>query len=70
MEKILTNEELQLGLSIRLRGLDEDEPNLAEAKTYGSLSGKLLSSVKRDMEAAERTGHPYLQRTKTFLGIE
>ncbi len=67
--KILSNEELQEGLSKRLRGLEDEEPNIAEAKTYGSLAGKLLSSVKRDMEAAERTGNPYLPRTKSFLGV-
>lgn len=69
-DKILSNEELQEGLTKRLRGLDEAEPNLAEAKTYGSLSGKILSAVKRDMEAAERAGIPYLGRTKRFLGLD
>ena len=71
MAKILTNEELQLGLSKRLIQMDtESEPNLAEIKVYGSVSGKLLSAVKRDMEAAEKTGAPYLSRTKNFLGLK
>jgi hypothetical protein len=60
-EKIVTNEELLEGLSGRIRGMDtDDEPNLAEIKVYGSLSGRIISSVKRDMEAAEKMGRPYL----------
>ncbi len=68
--KVMTNVELQEGLTVRLRNLDKPEANLNEAKTYFSGAGKLLGAVKRDMEGAERTGVPYRPHTKRFLGLD
>jgi hypothetical protein len=69
-KKILTNQELQEGISKRLIEMENPEFNLGEARVYFSGVGKLLSSVKRDMDAAEHMGTPYRPHTKKFLGIE
>lgn len=69
-KRIVTNEELQIGLSSRLLELEDESPNLNLARAYFSGVGKLLASVRRDMDAAQHLGVPYTERTKRFLGIE
>ena len=69
-DKIITNEELQLGLSDSIRRLDDAKPDLARTRVYASLAGKLLKSVKCDMECADKMGKPYFKRTNDFLGVK
>lgn len=66
--KIITNEELQEMVSAAMR--DENEETINARKTLFIGAGKMLSSVKMDMEASDKTGRPYLARTKHFLGLE
>ena len=69
-KRSLTNKELQESISDRLAKLDSKEANLNEVRTYFSGAGKLLSSVNRDMDAAEYSGRGYQEHTKTFLGLK
>lgn len=64
--KIMTNEELQELLTRNLR--DEDEETIAARKTNYIGAGRLISSIKLDMEAAQSMGRAYFKRTREFLG--
>lgn len=64
--KILTSEEIQELLSKHLR--DENTETIAQRKTCFIGVAKLLSAVKIDMEAADKMGKGYFERTKEFLG--
>lgn len=67
---IVTNQELQAGISERLRMLDKKDADLGAVKTYFTGAGKMLAAVRRDMEAAERIGSAYFPHTKRFLDIQ
>lgn len=68
--KIITNRELQEGISKHLGQLEEPECNLNVAKAYFSGAGKLLAAVKRDMEAATHVGVPFRSHTRKFLSLD
>lgn len=69
MKTILSNEEIQMGLSGALSELKNKNRDLDKLRTHAILAGRLLSSVKLDMDAAKKT-KKWLPRTKTFLGLE
>lgn len=65
MEKIISNRELQELISKHLR--DDDDETIAARKTVYIGAGKLLASIKMDMEAADKMGKKYFKRTQEFL---
>jgi hypothetical protein len=65
---IMNNSELQELLSQNLR--DADEKTRAERKAYYIGAGKLLNSVKIDIEAANIMGKKLFGRTMKFLEEE
>lgn len=69
MKKIITNEELQIGLSEALGELKLKNRDNEKLRIHAVLAGKLLSSVKMDMLFADKTGQIF-SRTKTFMGVE
>ena len=66
--RIMTQSELQALLTENLR--DKDEKTIIQRKTNYMGVGRLLASVKMDIETAKFLGKPLFKRTKEYLEIK
>ena len=69
-KNIVTNEELQNSLSLKIREMDSGTFDVQNTKTYISGVRALIVSVKLDVDVANKIGVPMFDRTKKFLGVK